>query len=127
VLAPLTPSTRLSATELADRAIRQIAPAILERLGAPVAAERIRTLPPLTGSETARAAMPALERIARSTMAPPGPIRSASQCAGAVLRLEMPGGEEPGTTQLVAAVTRLVNAAVKAGVPATDAVRTLAG
>jgi hypothetical protein len=39
----------------------------------------------------------------------------------------MPGGEEPGTTQLVAAVTRLVNAAVKAGVPAADAVRTLAG
>jgi hypothetical protein len=39
----------------------------------------------------------------------------------------MPGGEEPGTTQLVAAVTRLVNAAVMAGLPATDAVQTLAG
>jgi hypothetical protein len=39
----------------------------------------------------------------------------------------MPGGEDPGSTQLVAAVTRLVNAAVRAGIAPADAVRTLAG
>ncbi|HET9038161.1 MAG TPA: hypothetical protein VFN45_18250, partial [Myxococcaceae bacterium] len=54
------------------------------------------------------------------------PLRAASQCAGALLRVESPGGEGPGSIQLVAAVTRLVNAAVRAGLPAADAVAILA-
>lgn len=112
---------------LADRAVRQLAPAVLDRLGAAEAAQRVRALAPLTGGDTPRATMPALERIARTTAAPAEPVRAASQCAGALLRLEMPGGEEPGSTQLVAAVTRLVNAAVRAGVGPADAVRLLAG
>jgi hypothetical protein len=43
-----------------------------------------------------------------------------------LLRVESRGGEEPGSVQLVAAVTRLVNAAVRAGLPAVDAVAMLA-
>jgi ClpP class serine protease len=107
--------------------VRKLAPAVLERLGAAEAAQRIRALPPLSGSDTARATMPALERIARATSAPADPIRAASQCAGALLRIESPGGEEPGSVQLVAAVTRLANAAVRAGLPAVETVRGLAG
>jgi ClpP class serine protease len=116
--APLTPST------LADRAVRGLTPAVLERLGTDEAA-RIRALGAITGSDTARATMPALERIARATGAPADPFRAASQCAGALLRVESPGGEAPGSIQLVAAVTRLVNAAVRAGLPAADAVALL--
>ena len=112
---------------LADRAIRQLAPAVLERLGASDAARRVRELAALTGGDTARATMPALERIARATGAPADPIRAASQCAGALLRLESPGGEETGGIQLVAAVTRLVNAAVRAGISPREAVTELAG
>ena len=126
-LAPLSPSTSLPAAALADRAVRQLAPTVLERLGAGEAAQRVRALPALTGSDTARGTMPALERIARATGAPPDPIRAAAQCAGALLRLDAPGGEEPGSMQLVAAVTRLVNSAVRAGVPPADAVRAVAG
>ena len=126
-LAPLSPHTPLSAAALADRAVRQLAPSVLERLGAAEAAQRIRALPALTGGDSARATMPALERIARATRAPPDPIRAAAQCAGALLRLEAPGGEDPGSMQLVAAVTRLVNVAVRAGVLPADAVRALAG
>jgi hypothetical protein len=126
-LAPLSPSTSLPAAALADRAVRQLAPTILDRLGAGEAAQRVRALPALTGSDTARATMPALERIARATGAPPDPIRAAAQCAGALLRLDAPGGEEPGALQLAAAVTRLVNSAVRAGVPPADAVRAVAG
>jgi hypothetical protein len=117
--APLTPST------LADRAVRGLTPAVLERLGTDEAARRIRALGAITGSDTARATMPALERIARATGAPADPFRAASQCAGALLRVESPGGEAPGSIQLVAAVTRLVNAAVRAGLPAADAVALL--
>ena len=61
-----------------------------------------------------------------SSSDPADPIRAASQCAGALLRVESRGGEEPGSVQLVAAVTRLVNAAVRAGLPAVDAVAMLA-
>ena len=126
-LAPLSPSTPLSAAELADRAVRRLTPLILDQLGAAESARRVRALAALTGAETARGTMPALERIARATQAPPDPIRAAAQCAGALLRLEAPGGEEPGTMQLVAAVTRLVNAAVRAGLAPAVAVRTVAG
>jgi len=100
---------------------------VLERLAAAEAAQRVRALPPLTGGDTARSTMPALERIGRATAAPADPFRAASQCAGALLRLEMPGGEEPGSAQLVAAVTRLVNAAVRAGIGPADAVQLLTG
>jgi hypothetical protein len=126
-LAPLSPSTPLSAAALADRAVRQLAPSVLERLGAAEAAQRVRALPALTGAEIARAAMPALERIARATRAPPEPIRAAAQCAGALLRIAAAGGEEQGSAQLVAAVTRLVLAAIRAGIPPVDAVRAVAG
>jgi ClpP class serine protease len=71
--------------------------------------------------------MPALERIARATSAPPDSIRAASQCAGALLRIESPGGEEQGSAQLVAAVTRLALAAVRSGLTPAEAARTLAG
>jgi hypothetical protein len=125
-LASLSPDAALAPSALADRAVRGLTPAVLERLGAEEAARRIRALGALTGSDTARAAMPALERIARATGAPADPLRAASQCAGALLRVESPGGEEPGSIQLVAAVTRLVNAAVRAGLPAADAVAILA-
>ena len=125
-LTPLSPDAPLTPSALADRAVRGLAPAVLERLGADEAARRIRVLAALTGSDVARATMPALERIARATGAPADPIRAASQCAGALLRVETRGGEEPGSVQLVAAVTRLVNAAVRAGLPAVDAVAMLA-
>ena len=125
-LAPLSPDAPLTPSALADRAVRGLAPAVLERLGADEAARRIRVLAALTGSDVARATMPALERIARATGAPADPIRAASQCAGALLRVESRGGEELGSVQLVAAVTRLVNAAVRAGLPAVDAVAMLA-
>jgi hypothetical protein len=126
-LGPLSPSEDLSPPTLADRAVRQLLPTVLDRLGAAEAGQRIRALPALGGGETARATMPALERIARATSAPPDPIRAASQCAGALLRIESPGGEEQGSAQLVAAVTRLVNAAVRAGLAPAAAVSTLAG
>ena len=107
--------------------MRGLLPSVLDRLGAAEAAQRVRALPSLGGAETARATMPALERIARATSAPPDPIRAASQCAGALIRIESPGGAEQGSAQLVAAVTRLVNAAVRAGLAPAGAVRTLAG
>jgi hypothetical protein len=107
--------------------VRQLLPAVLERLGAAEAAQRVRALPALGGAEGARATMPALERIARATSAPPDPIRAASQCAGALIRIESAGGEEQGSAQLASAVTRLVNAAVRAGLSPADAVRALAG
>jgi hypothetical protein len=125
-LASLSPDAPLTPSTLADRAVRGLTPAVLERLGADEAARRIRELAALTGGDTARATMPALERIARATGAPADPLRAAAQCAGALLRVESPGGEEPGRIQLVAAVTRLVNSAVRAGVPAADAVALLA-
>jgi hypothetical protein len=105
--------------------VRQLLPTVLDRLGAAEAGQRVRALPALAGGEAARATMPALERIARATSAPPDPIRAASQCAGALIRVESPGGQEQGSTQLVAAVTRLVNAAVRSGLAPADAVRAL--
>jgi hypothetical protein len=126
-LTPLSPSDDLPPATLADRAVRQLLPAVLDRLGAADAAQRVRVLPALGGGAAARATMPALERIARATSAPADPIRAASQCAGALIRIESPGGEEQGSAQLVAAVTRLVNAAARAGLAPADAVRALAG
>jgi hypothetical protein len=125
-LGSLSNSDDLSPAALADRAVRQLLPTVLDRLGAAEAAQRVRAPPPLGGGDAARASMPALERIARATSAPSDPIRAASQCAGALIRIESPGGEEQGSAQLVAAVTRLVNAAVRAGLAPADAVRTLA-
>ena len=126
-LGSLSTSDELPPATLADRAVRGLLPSVLDRLGAAEAAQRVRALPSLGGAETARATMPALERIARATSAPPDPIRAASQCAGALIRIESPGGAEQGSAQLVAAVTRLVNAAVRAGLAPAGAVRTLAG
>jgi hypothetical protein len=117
----------LSAATLADRAVRQLLPTILDRLGSTEAAQRVRALSSLGGGDAARATMPALERIARATSAPPDPIRAASQCAGALIRIETPGGEEQGSAQLAAAVTRLALAAVRSGLTPADAVKTLAG
>jgi hypothetical protein len=126
-LTPLSPSDDLSPATLADRAVRRLLPTVLDGLGAAEAAQRVRALPALGGGDAARATMPSLERIARATSAPPDPIRAASQCAGALIRIESSGGKEQGTAQLAAAVTRLVNAAVRAGLAPADAVRTLAG
>jgi hypothetical protein len=117
---------QLSPLVVADRAIRALAPEALEVSGASAAAARIRALPVLTGAEAARSTMPALERIARGTGARPDLIRSASQIAGAVIRLESPGGEEQGTSQLVAAIVRLVLASVRAGLPLPEALSALA-
>src|SRR5262245_32491297 len=115
----------LSPSVLADRAIRVLAPRALEGRGATEAASRIRALPEVTGPEVARSTMPALERIARATNAPADLIRPAAQCAGALLRLDSPGGEEPGTAQLVAAATRLVLASVRSGMSSTEVLRAL--
>ena len=71
--------------------------------------------------------MPALERIARATRAPADLVRAASQCAGALLRSGMPGGEEVGPAQLVSAVARLAVAAVRAGLPVSEVIGLLAG
>ena len=126
-LVSLSGSDDLSAATLADRAVRQLLPTVLDRLGATEAAQRVRALPALAGGDAARATMPALERIARATSAPPDPIRAASQCAGSLIRIQTPGGEEQGSAQLAAAVTRLVLAAVRSGLGPADAARTLAG
>lgn len=83
-------------------------------------------LPPLTGADAARSTMPALERIARASQAPPDLIRSASQCAGALIQLEMAGGEAPGTAQLLAAVVRMATAAVRSGMGPADVAALLA-
>jgi len=69
--------------------------------------------------------MPALERIGRATGAPPDPIRAASQCAGALLRLAMPGGEDVGTRQLLAAVGRMAAGAVRSGLSGAEVVSDL--
>lgn len=84
-------------------------------------------LAPVTGAEAARSTMPALERIARASQAPPDIVRAASQCAGSLIQLEAPDGEAPGTTQLLAAVVRLATAAVRAGLEAADVATILAG
>jgi hypothetical protein len=125
LLGPLSSSDALTAPVLADRAIRGLLPRALARSGGEEAASRIRALAELTGAEQARTHMPALERIARATQAPPDLIRAASQCAGALLRTELPGGEEVGPAQLVAAVTRLALAAVRSGMAPPDVVALL--
>lgn len=66
--------------------------------------------------------MPSLERIGRTTNAPAEPIRAASQCAGALLRLASPGGEEVGTRQLLAAVGRLAAGGVRSGLSGAEVV-----
>jgi len=116
----------LSPIELADVAIRVLAPRALAAAGADQSSARLRELPPVTGGEAARQLMPALERIGRLTGAPPALIRSSSQVAAAVVRLESPGGAVQGETQLVAAVVRLAHAAARAGVPALEVVAALA-
>jgi hypothetical protein len=112
---------------LADRAIRVLAPRALEGRGAPGAAASIRSLPPVDGPDAARATMPALERLARATQAPADLVRAASQTAGAVVRLGMPGGDEVGTAQLLSAVTRLAIAASRAGLSPPEVVALLVG
>jgi len=69
--------------------------------------------------------MPALERIGRATRAPPDVLRAASQCAAALLRGAMPGGEEIGPAQLAAAAARLAIAALRSGVPTSEVVSLL--
>jgi hypothetical protein len=104
-----------------------LAPRALEARGAAEAAARIRMLPPVTGAESARSTMPALERIARATLAPSDLVRAASQCAGAVIQHQAPGGEERGTTQLLAAVVRLATAAVRSGLKPADVAELFSG
>jgi hypothetical protein len=125
-LAPLSASDTLTAPRLADRAFRVLLPRALEGRGATEAGARVRALPEVTGAEVARTAQPALERIARATQAPPDLIRAAAQVSGSLLRLEMPGGEETGSAQLVSAVARLALAAIRSGTPASDVVALLA-
>jgi len=125
LLAPLSASEALTSQRLADRAIRHLLPRALEGRSAADAASRIRRLPEITGAEVARTAQPALERIARATTAPSDLIRAAAQVSGSLLRLEMPGGEEAGSTQLVSAVTRLAMAAIRSGTPASEVVTLL--
>ena len=93
--------------------------------GASEAASRIRALPEVTGADVARTAQPALERIARATQAPPDLIRAAAQASGALLKLEMPGGDHAGSEQLVSAVARLALAAVRSGMAPPDVVALL--
>jgi hypothetical protein len=112
---------------LADCAIRVLATRALEARGAAEAAARIRMLPPVAGADVARSTMPALERIARTTQAPPDLVRAAAQCAGAVIQLELPGGEAAGAAQLLAAVVRLATAAVRSGVSPAEVAAILAG
>jgi len=113
--------------ELADRAVRLLAPAALEHSGHPDAASRIRALPPLATPDDGRTTMPSLERIARATAAPPELVRFSSQVAGAAIRLGMAGGAEQGEMQLLAAVVRLAHASVRAGIPPGEVVAFLAG
>ena len=103
-----------------------LAPRALEGRGAAEAAARIRALPAVTDPEVARGTMPALERIARATQAPSDLVRAASQCAGALIRWGLPGGEEVGPAQLVSAAARLALAAVRSGVAAPELVSLLA-
>jgi hypothetical protein len=117
----------LPPASLADTAIRVLAPGALEARGAAEAAARIRMLPPITGADVARSTIPALERIARASQAPPDIVRAASQCAGALIQLETPAGEAPGTAQLLAAVVRLATAAVRSGLKAADVAALLSG
>ncbi len=125
LLAPLSASDAITSPLLADRAIRGLLPRALEGRGATDAASRIRTLPEVTGADVARSAQPALERIARATNAPPDLIRAAAQVSGSLLRLEMPGGEEAGSAQLVSAVARLAVAAIRSGMPGPEVVALL--
>ena len=106
--------------------MRTLAPAALEQAGNAEAASRIRALPRLDSPDDGRTTMPALERIARATAAPSDLIRFTSQVAGAAIRLGMPGGVEQGELQLLAAVVRLAQASVRAGLPPADVVRLLA-
>jgi hypothetical protein len=73
----------------------------------------------------ARTTQPLLERIARTTEAPPDLIRAAAQVSGSLLRLEMPGGEAAGSAQLVSAVVRLALTAVRSGTPGPEVVALL--
>lgn len=116
----------LSPLALADAAIRVLAPRALDAAGAAQAAARLRELPALTGGEAARQLMPALERTGRLTGAPPELIRSSSQVAAAVIRLESPGGTVQGESQLISAVVRLAYAGVRAGVPTAEVLAALA-
>ena len=98
---------------------------VLERWGGVEAAGRMRALEPVTDAGSAAAAMPAIERLARATGAPPEPVRAASQCAAALVRVGMPGGYEVGVAQLVAAVTRLAVSAARKGLSSADVVQLL--
>ena len=123
-LGPLV-SSSVSPEQLADRAVRRLAPLVLERWGGVEAAGRMRALEPVTDARSAAAAMQAIERLARATGAPPEPVRAASQCAAALVRVGMPGGYEVGVAQLVAAVTRLAVSAARKGLSSADVVQLL--
>ncbi|HVP63039.1 MAG TPA: hypothetical protein VMT11_20955 [Myxococcaceae bacterium] len=97
----------------------------LEARHAADAASRLRGLPVVADAAVARSTMPALERIGRATNAPADLVRPASQAAGALLRLESPGGEDTGTEQLLAAVVRLAATSVRSGLPAGEVLRLL--
>ena len=122
MVAPLSGSDAVTPQRLADRALRGLLPRALEGRGATEAASRIRALPEVTGAAVARTAQPALERIARATRAPPDLIRAAAQASGSLLQIEMPGGEETGSAQLVSAVARLALAAIRSGMDASDVI-----
>ncbi|HEY3586667.1 MAG TPA: hypothetical protein VGK85_05935 [Myxococcaceae bacterium] len=126
VLGPLSASDTLTSPRLADRALRGLLPRALEGRGATEAASRIRALPEITGTDVARTAQPALERIARATQAPPDLIRAAAQASGSLLMLEIPGAEQTGSVQLVSAVARLALAAIRSGIAASDVIALLA-
>jgi len=101
-------------------------PRALEGRGATEAASGIRALPEITGADVARTAQPALERIARATQAPPDLVRAAAQVSGSLLRLEMPGGEQTGSEQLVSAVARLALSAIRSGMATSEVIALLA-
>ena len=126
MVAPLSGSDAVTSPRLADRALRGLLPRALEGRGATEAASRIRALPEVTGAAVARTAQPALERIARATRAPPDLIRAAAQASGSLLQIEMPGGEETGSAQLVSAVARLALAAIRSGMAASDVIALIA-
>ena len=126
MVAPLSGSDAVTSPRLADRALRGLLPRALEGRGATEAAAGIRALPEVTGAAVARTAQPALERIARATRAPPDLIRAAAQASGSLLQIEMPGGEETGSAQLVSAVARLALAAIRSGMAASDVIALIA-
>ncbi len=117
----------LTPAALADPAIRVLAPARWRPGALPRRRRGSGCFPrsPVRTSPEARcrrwSGSPGRARPRRTSSAPP---RSAP---GALIQLETPAGEAPGTAQLLAAVVRLATAAVRSGLKAADVAALLSG